>query len=91
MASYKVGHLTIILSVLALTGCGIGAKIEARNDMQQSKLNYKNCLTNNPSDPKTCETTKLAYEADIRAYKTLSAGIQPGLNNTLNVTTSTDQ
>jgi hypothetical protein len=91
MASSKVGHLTIILSILALSGCGIGAKIDARNDMQQSKLNYKNCLANNPSGPKACESTRLAYEADIRAYKTLSAGMQPGLNSTLNVTTSSDQ
>jgi hypothetical protein len=91
MASYKVGHLTIILSVVSLSGCGIEAKINARNDMQQSKLNYKNCLANNPSDPKACESTRLAYETDIRAYKTLSAGMQPGLNNSLNLTTSSDQ
>ena len=91
MASSRVGHLPIVLSFLALSGCGIEAKIDARNDMQQSKLNYKNCLANNPSDPKACESTRLAYEADIRAYKAMSAGIQPGLNSTLNVTTSNDQ
>jgi hypothetical protein len=88
MGSSRLGHLTIVLAVLALSGCGIEAKIDARNDMQQSKLNYKNCLANNPSNPQACESTRLAYEADIRAYRTMSAGIQPGLNNTLNVTTS---
>jgi hypothetical protein len=88
MASSRRGHLTNVLSVLALSGCGIGAKIEARNDVQQSKLNYKNCLANNPSSPQACESTRLAYEADIKAYRVMSAGIQPGLNSTLNVTTS---
>ena len=91
MASFKIGHLTIVLSVLALSGCGIAAKIDARNDMQQSKLDYKNCLANNPSNPKACEATRLAYEADLKSYKVMSAGILPGQNNTLNVTTSNDQ
>ena len=75
-------------SLLAIAGCGVVAKVDARQDMRQSKAAYKACLTANASNPAVCESARLTYEADVQAYRTLSAGIQPGRNDTFNVNTS---
>jgi hypothetical protein len=85
------GRIVVILFSLVLSGCGIAAKIDARKDMEQSKATYKDCLAQNSSKPSNCESARLAFEADMKTYRATSAGIQPGYNNTLNVTTTNDQ
>lgn len=69
-------RFTATLATLALlSGCGVVAKVDARNDMAQSKAAYKNCLAINPSNPVACESYRLAYEADLKAYGATSAGL----------------
>ena len=76
--------IALALSV-ALTGCGIAAKVNARNDMEQSKTAYKACLAQNPSNLHACDAAEAAYDADMRAFRATSAGVQPGYNSTINV------
>jgi hypothetical protein len=45
--------LGLLLSVVALDGCGIAAKVEARNDMMTAKTAYTSCLASADS-PETC-------------------------------------
>jgi len=45
----------IFLLALPLAGCGIAAKIDARQDYQSSEAQYKACLTANPAAPQNCE------------------------------------
>ena len=80
-----VGFITIAMISVSLTGCGIAAKVNARNDMEQSKNTYKACLAANAAHPAACEASRMAYEADMKAYRATSAGIQPGRSDTFNV------
>jgi hypothetical protein len=75
----------IIPICAVLAGCGIAAKVQARDQMMQSEAAYKACLTQKPANPQTCEASRAAFDADMQLYRATSAGIQPGLNNTLNV------
>lgn len=76
----------IVVLALPLAACGIGAKVEARNEYQSSAENYKQCLVANPSMPQQCEGLRLAMEADERKYNNMSAGISPGSQSSSNVT-----
>jgi hypothetical protein len=68
----------IIVGAMAglLSGCGIAAKVNARNDMQVSKTAYKTCLTQHAQDAAACEGPRQAYEADLSAYRATSAGLR---------------
>jgi|GEM_PF-2431896 hypothetical protein len=83
--------LLVLVLVVSLAGCGIAAKVSARNDMEQSKAAYKNCLAGNLQTPSNCEGYRLSYEADMKAYRAMSAGTQPGYNNTLTINHSNDE
>jgi hypothetical protein len=76
----------IVLCCLSLAGCGIAARVESRNEYQESAAAYKSCLQANPSTPKNCEGLRLALETDERKYNNLSAGINPGSQSSSNVT-----
>lgn len=73
----KAVVVMVLLGTL-LTGCGIAAKVRARDDMEASKAQYKMCLDQNPQTPANCESARLAFEADLRAYSATSAGIRTG-------------
>ena len=76
--------LFIAAAMLAvLSGCGIAAKVEARSGMQQSLAAYKACLAQNPQNVQACEGAKLAYDADMKAYRATSSGIQRGYSSTV--------
>ena len=68
-----VGAVAVLLS-----GCGIAAKVNARNDMQVSKTAYKTCLAQHLQDAVACDGPRQAYEADLSAYQATSAGTRPG-------------
>jgi hypothetical protein len=85
----KIGLIGTV-ATLALSGCGIAAKVDARNNMRASLAEYKACLAQNSQNLKACEASRLAYNADMRAYRATSAGIQPGRNDTINVNTDGD-
>lgn len=68
-----VGAFAVLLS-----GCGIAAKVNARNDMQASRTAYKTCLAQHPQDIAACEGPRQAYEADLSAYQATSAATRPG-------------
>lgn len=80
--------IAVLLLATSLAGCGIAAKVDARNDMMQSRQLYKSCLIQNPSNPAACAGLKAAYQADMQAYRATSAGIMRGRNDTVNVTTT---
>lgn len=69
----------VILLVVAgtLGGCGIAARMDARNDYQTAAANYKGCLAAHPASPQSCESLRLAMEVDERKYNNLSAGLNP--------------
>ena len=73
-----------VLCTLALGGCGIAAKVDARTQYQKSVAEYSDCVNANPNDPKACDGKRLAMEADERAYNNLSAGVNQG-NTTANI------
>jgi N-acetyl-beta-hexosaminidase len=62
----------------SLIGCGIAAKVNARNDMEQSRDAYKACLAQNANNIHACDAAAAAYNADLRAYEATSAGIHNG-------------
>jgi hypothetical protein len=79
-------RVVIVGCCLMLAGCGIAARVESRNEYQESAARYKECLAANPSTPKNCEGLRLAMETDERKYNNLSAGLNPGSQSTANVT-----
>lgn len=81
----KFGILILpVLAATVLSGCGVVAKETARSDMFASKLQYTNCLKANPSNLSVCEGYRIAYETDLKTYRATSAGMMPGVNNTIN-------
>lgn len=49
-----------------LSGCAVVDRIDARNQYQDSVGRYKACLAANAADPRACEASRLAMEADER-------------------------
>ncbi|MBH5372808.1 hypothetical protein [Bradyrhizobium glycinis] len=77
----------ISMSVVSLLGgCGVAAKIEARNDYRTSADQYKACLAANPAAPQNCEGLRLAMETDERKFNNMSAGTNPGSQTSHNLT-----
>ena len=67
-----------ITLVFAVSGCGVAAKVQARDEMMQSRQEYTDCLRAHSAEPQTCAGLKEAYQADLQAYRATSAGIRPG-------------
>lgn len=83
--------LAIIVGLIlatALNGCGIAAKVRARDEMEQSKAAYKQCLVQHPQDPSQCETTRRVFETDMAVYRATSAGVRGGVTVDVNQTNS---
>jgi hypothetical protein len=64
-----------VLAVL-LSGCGIAAKVNARQDMAASKVAYKACLAQYHKDTAACDGLRRSYEADLSAYQATSAALR---------------
>ena len=62
-----------IVSV-ALAGCGGGATVNTRNDMEVSKAAYQFCLAQHPQAPQTCDSARASYDAGLKAYRDTSVG-----------------
>jgi hypothetical protein len=75
--------LVVIIIAGGLGGCGLAAKVEARQDYRSSVAAYKECLATHA--PNQCEGLRLAMEADERQYNNLSAGITPGGQRSANI------
>jgi hypothetical protein len=78
--------LATVAVAFSLAGCGLAARVDARNDYQASATNYKACLAANAASPQNCEGLRLAMETDERKYNNLSAGLNPGSQTSTNVT-----
>jgi hypothetical protein len=77
-------NITVISLIVTLAGCGIAAKIDARNDYRASVTAYMECLATNPL--KDCERLRLAMEAEDHQYKAVAAGTAGG-NGATNINT----
>jgi hypothetical protein len=85
-ALIAMAALTMISAAVSLAGCGVAARVDARNDYQTSAANYKACLVANPAAPQNCEGLRLAMETDERKYNNFSAGLDPGSQRSANIT-----
>jgi hypothetical protein len=70
--------VTMTLASVTAYGCGVAAKVHARDDMMHAKSAYTQCLTENSSDPSKCAGLKEAYDADLQAYRATSSGLRSG-------------
>jgi hypothetical protein len=59
----------LVAICLALGGCGIAAKIDARTEYQKSIADYRACLDANPNDAHACDAKRLAMEVARRACR----------------------
>jgi len=69
---------------LSLAGCGLAAKVDARQNYQKSLADYRACLEANSANVSACEGKRLIMETDERAFNNMAAGVQGG-NTTSNV------
>ncbi len=60
---------------VSLSGCGVAVRMEAHSDLEASKAAYKSCLAAKPASPSDCESLRLAYEADLKAFEATAGGI----------------
>jgi hypothetical protein len=67
----RVFGVSILTAMLG--GCGLAARVDARNDYQKSTADYKACLAANPATPTNCEGLRLAMEADERRFNSIAA------------------
>jgi len=67
--------LVISLIIFSTFGCAVAAKIKARDEMEVSKAEYKECLKNE-SDVTNCEGLKSVYEADLQAFHATSDALK---------------
>ena len=73
----KLWMVWVVPVIAALGGCGVAAKVNARHDMEASKVAYKACLAERGQDAAACDGLRQAYEADLSAYRATSAAIRP--------------
>jgi hypothetical protein len=78
--------LLTFVAVASLTGCGIAARVETRNEYQASTTAYKACLAANESAPQKCEARRLAMEADERRFNNIAASTTEGGSKAASVT-----
>jgi hypothetical protein len=74
----KLWMVWVVPVIAALGGCGVAAKVNARHDMEASKVAYKACLAQYGQDLMACDGPRQAYETDLSAYRTTSAGLRTG-------------
>jgi hypothetical protein len=86
MTQMKFKPAVAVLALTLLSGCGVAAKINAREQYQSSANAYKACLIANPSYTSKCEGYRLAMETDQHQYTDFSAGMTPGASRAANVT-----
>lgn len=68
------------LFFIGLTGCGIVAKVHARDDMMAAKEAYTGCLRQHNGEIGVCQGLREAYLVDLQAYRETAAGLNPGYN-----------
>ncbi len=73
---HKLLFVTLSVSIL-LSGCGLAADVQARNDVENSKAEYKACLKQHPDDLSKCDALKKAYEADLEYWRATVRRWQP--------------
>jgi hypothetical protein len=71
-------QLLAILCCASLSACGVAAKVNARNDLEQSKAAYKQCLAQYADSPNKCAGLRVAYQTDLQTYEAMSRGIKNG-------------
>ena len=80
----KARTIVFVAIILTFSACGVAAKngvaakIDARNDLEQSKIAYKQCLNENSNATDKCAAQKEVYRTDLQAYEALSRGIRNG-------------
>jgi hypothetical protein len=78
-------HTALLLVVLMLSGCGLAARMEARDDYKVSTAKYKECLGANSAAPQRCEGLRLAMEADERKFNAITASQGDGRTANINI------
>lgn len=59
-------RIALGLCLLALGGCAVQQRIQAKSEYLASTEAYKACLADNAARPQNCEAARLAMEADER-------------------------
>lgn len=77
-----VKYILVVILISSATGCGIAARVGARNDMETSKKAYTKCLERE-SDVSRCERYKRAFEANIKAYRVIKTPDSKGTSSTI--------
>ena len=67
-----IATLRVATLLIPLSGCGLAAINEARDDMVASKVTFKTCLDRNSRNVANCEARRLSYEADVQAFGALT-------------------
>jgi hypothetical protein len=73
----KLWMIWVVPVIAGLAGCGIAAKVNARHDLEVSKVAYKACLAQHGQDVAGCSGPRQAYEADVAAFRATAAAIRP--------------
>jgi hypothetical protein len=71
-------RLILIITIPFLSACGIQAKVNARNDLEQSKTAYKECLIQHADDANKCAALRTIYQTDLQTYEAMSRGTRTG-------------
>jgi hypothetical protein len=71
--------------VLTVTGCGIAAKIQARQAYQQATADYDACLSAHSTHLDICEAKRQIMLTDEAEYNNFAAGIYAGGSHAVNV------
>src|SRR5882724_8026928 len=72
----KLSMIWVVPVIASLAGCGIAAKVNARHDMEASKVAYKACLAQRGQDVAVCDARRRAYETDLSAFQATSAALR---------------
>jgi hypothetical protein len=78
-------RFAMLAAACLLSGCAgspIAAERDARHNYEKSVAVYRNCLAENPSNVRACESQRLIMETDERAFNNLSADVNAKLSGT---------
>ena len=61
--------LASLAAFLVLSACAMVKRDRARDQMVESKADYKQCLRQHPNDASACEAFRKMFEADLKAFR----------------------
>jgi hypothetical protein len=71
MTMIPLRYVLLACCTLSLAACGSSTGERAKEDMMDSKAEYKDCISDNSDEIGKCDGARISYETDVKTLETL--------------------